>query len=278
MTRSGIVRAALIQCTGITPHEAMIDKQVAFIRQAADQGAQVVCLQELATGPYFCQVETDDWFELAEPVEDGPTLARLQPLAAELGIVLVVPLFEIADGFYYNTAAVIDADGSFLGKYRKTHIPHGTLFYEKYYFKPGNSGYPVFDTAVGRIAVYICYDRHFPEGPRIYGIEGAEIVFMPSATAGASWDLWHTEQRGHAIANQYFVGTNNRVGVEETGPLDFYGNSYFVGPRGETLAQGGTGEEVVIADLDLGSLRRVRTETPFWRDRRPETYDLLVAP
>ncbi|HEY0187971.1 MAG TPA: nitrilase-related carbon-nitrogen hydrolase [Cellulomonas sp.] len=273
-----VVRAALVQCTGVSPRAAMVDKQIALIEQAAAAGAQVVCLQELATGPYFCQSETDEWFDLAEPVPDGPTTASMVETARRLGVVLVVPLYEAADGFYYNTAVVIDADGTVVGSYRKNHIPHGTLFYEKYYFKPGNLGYPVFDTAVGRIGVYICYDRHFPEGARALGVAGAEIVFIPSATAGPSLDYWHVEQRAHAVANQYFVGTNNRVGVEDTGPLDFYGHSYFADPRGAILAEGGTGEEIVLADLDLSRVRAERTRTPFWRDRRPDSYQPLVAP
>lgn len=271
-----IVRAALVQTKGISPYEAMMDKQVELIEQAAAQGTNVVCLQELSTGPYFCQIEDPKWFELAEPVPDGPTTKRMTEVATRLGVVLIVPQFEVENGVYYNTAAVIDADGSYLGKYRKNHIPHGTLFYEKFYFKPGNLGYPVFHTRYGKIGVYICYDRHFPEGARALGRNGAEIVFMPSATAGRSYDHWLIEQRSHAIANVYFVGTNNRVGVEDGGPLDFYGTSYFVDPHGEFLAQGGTSEEIVIADLDLSKIREERSKTFYWRDRRPESYDDLV--
>lgn len=275
---SSIVRAALIQTIGISPREAMVDHQIALIEDAAARGAAVVCLQELSTGPYFCQIETHEWFDLAEIVPAGPTTTTMCAVAERLGIVLIVPLFEEEHGVYYNTAVVIDADGAVVGKYRKNHIPHGNLFYEKYYFKPGNLGYPVFDTAVGRIGVYICYDRHFPEGARVLGVNGADIVFMPSATAGRSFKLWHVEQRAHAIANGYFVGTINRVGVEENGPLEFYGHSYFASPDGEILAEAGSEPEIVVADLDLDLVREIRMISPYWRDRRPESYVPLVAP
>jgi beta-ureidopropionase len=275
---SSIVRAALIQTTGISPRDAMVEHQIGLIEEAAAKGAQVVCLQELSTGPYFCQREAREWFELAEEVPAGPTTTAMANVARRLGLVLVVPLFEEEHGVYYNTAVVLDADGSVLGKYRKNHIPHGDLFYEKYYFKPGNLGYPVFDTAVGRIGVYICYDRHFPEGARALGVHGADLVFIPSATAGRTYQLWHVEQRAHAIANGYFVGTINRVGIEECGPLEFYGHSYFASPDGEILAEAGTEPEVLVADLDLSLVRDVRMRSPYWRDRRPESYQPLVAP
>ena len=272
-----IVRAALVQTIGISPREAMVDHQIGLIEEAAARGAAVVCLQELCTGPYFCQIESREWFDLAEAVPAGPTTTTMQAVAARLGVVLVIPLFEVQHGVYYNTAVVIDADGSVVGTYRKNHIPHGNLFYEKYYFKPGNLGYPVFDTAVGCIGVYICYDRHFPEGARALGVNGADIVFIPSATAGRSSKLWHVEQRALAIANGYFVGTINRVGVEEHGPLEFYGHSYFASPEGEIIAEAGAEPEVLVADLDLDLVREIRTIAPYWRDRRPDSYDPLVA-
>jgi beta-ureidopropionase len=275
---SETVRCALIQTTGISPREAMVAQQVRLIREAAAGGAQIVGLQELATGPYFCQDESDEWFDLAESVPDGPTTTEMMALAAELGIVLVVPLFEAEDNFYYNTAVVIDADGSYLGMYRKIHIPYAKTYREKYYFKPGNTGFPVFKTKFAKIGVYICYDRHFPEGARALGKNGAEIVFIPSATGGRSKRYWHVEQRGHAVANGYFVGTSNRVGTESTGPNEFYGHSYFCNPYGEILSEAGEEEEVIFADLDLGSLRATRIDLPFWRDRRPETYAALTAP
>ena len=271
------VRCALIQTTGITPRDEMMAQQTILIRNAAAQGAQIIGLQELATGPYFCQNESDEWFDLAESVPDGPTTAEMTALAAELEVALVVPLFEEDDNFFYNTAVVIDADGTFLGRYRKTHIPYAKTYREKYYFKPGNTGFPVFSTRFAKIGVYICYDRHFPEGARALGKNGAEIVFIPSATGGRSKQYWHIEQRGHAIANGYFVATSNRVGKESTGPNEFYGHSYFCDPYGRILSEAGEEEEVLIADIDLSSLRATHVDMPFWRDRRPETYDDLTA-
>ena len=271
------VRCALIQTTGITPRDEMMAQQTILIRNAAAQGAQIIGLQELATGPYFCQNESDEWFDLAESVPDGPTTAEMMALAAELEVALVVPLFEEDDNFFYNTAVVIDADGTFLGRYRKTHIPYAKTYREKYYFKPGNTGFPVFSTRFAKIGVYICYDRHFPEGARALGKNGAEIVFIPSATGGRSKQYWHIEQRGHAIANGDFVATSNRVGKESTGPNEFYGHSYFCDPYGRILSEAGEEEEVLIADIDLSSLRATHVDMPFWRDRRPETYDDLTA-
>ena len=271
------VRCALIQTTGITPRDEMRAQQTILIRNAAAQGAQIIGLQELATGPYFCQNESDEWFDLAESVPDGPTTAEMMALAAEIEVALVVPLFEEDDNFFYNTAVVIDADGTFLGRYRKTHIPYAKTYREKYYFKPGNTGFPVFSTRFAKIGVYICYDRHFPEGARALGKNGAEIVFIPSATGGRSKQYWHIEQRGHAIANGYFVATSNRVGKESTGPNEFYGHSYFCDPYGRILSEAGEEEEVLIADIDLSSLRATHVDMPFWRDRRPETYDDLTA-
>ena len=187
-----------------------------------------------------------------------------------------------AGSFARNTAAVIDADGRYLGKYRKTHIPHVKGFWEKFYFRPGNLGYPVFETAVGKIGVYICYDRHFPEGARALGLNGAELVLIPSATSrGLSEYLWRVEQVSHALANGYFVGTINRVGVEaEIGPDDFYGQSYFCDPRGQFIGSVGSphDEELLIRDLDLDIVAKVRQTWQFYRDRRPEAYDDLVRP
>ena len=174
---------------------------------------------------------------------------------------------------------MVDADGSYLGKYRKVHIPQADGFYEKYYFKPGNTGYPVFDTKFGRVGVYICYDRRFPEGARALGVNGAEIVFIPSATSGTSIRTWHVEQRAHAIANRYFVGTINRVGKEAIGANEFYGQSYFCDPDGVILAEGSaTEEDIILADLDLGTLQDARLNLNVWRDRRPETYGPLTQP
>ena len=197
-------------------------------------------------------------------------------------MVLVLPMYEKEkEGFLYNTAAVIDADGTYLGKYRKTHIPQVNGFWEKFYFRPGNLGYPVFDTAVGKVGVYICYDRHFPEGWRALGLNGAQMVFNPSATSrGLSRYLWQIEQPASAVANMYFVGAINRVGVEDLGENDFYGNTYFVDPRGQYVGDicSDTEEELIVRDLDLDMVEEVRNQWAFYRDRRPDQYDPLVQP
>ena len=284
-----VVRGALIQATLCEPatspvetiKSAMIDKHVDLLNQAADQGAQVVCMQELFYGPYFCAEQDAKWYELTEPVPDGPTTRLMQDLAKKRQMVIVVPVYEEdLPGVYYNTAAVIDADGSYLGKFRKMHIPHcAPGFWEKFYFRPGNLGYPVFDTAVGKVGVYICYDRHFPEGARCLGLNGAEIVFNPSATvAGLSEYLWKLEQPAHAVANQYFIGAINRPGFEEPWRIgEFYGQSYFCDPRGQMIAQAGRDQdEIVVADMDVDQIREVRNTWQFFRDRRPETYDAMV--
>ena len=200
----------------------------------------------------------------------------MQALAAKHQMVMVVPIYEREQaGVYYNTAAVIDADGKYLGKYRKNHIPQTSGFWEKFFFKPGNLGYPVFDTQFGKVGVYICYDRHFPDGARCLGLNGAEIVFNPSATvAGLSQYLWELEQPAHAVANGYFVGAINRVGTEAPWNIGkFYGNSYFCDPRGQIVAQASEDQdEMVVADLDFEMVREVRNTWQFFRDRRPETY------
>jgi N-carbamoylputrescine amidase len=275
------VRAALVQATWTGDKESMIKAHEVYARDAAAQGARVVCFQELFYGPYFCQVQDAEFYSYAEAVP-GPTVERFQALATELGMVMVLPVYEQEQrGVLYNTAAVIDADGSYLGKYRKTHIPHVKGFWEKFYFRPGNLGYPVFDTAVGRVGVYICYDRHFPEGWRALGLNGAEIVFNPSATSrGLSNYLWKLEQTAAAVANEYYVGTINRVGIEDLGDDDFYGTSYFADPEGKPVGDFGHGSEseVVVRDLDMDLLAEVRTRWAFYRDRRPDAYGDLVAP
>ena len=276
-----IVRGALLQASWTGDKESMIEKHVNYARQAAEQGAQVMCFQELFYGPYFCQVQDRQYYGYTEAIPDGPTTEKMQKLAEETKMVLIVPMYEEDGiGIYYNTAAVIDADGSFLGKYRKTHIPQIDGFWEKFYFRPGNLGYPVFDTAVGKVGVYICYDRHFPEGARMLGLNGAEIVFIPSATSrGLSQHLWKIEQTSHAIANGYFVGTINRVGIEkDIGPNDFYGQSYFCTPRGEFVGDVGDAykEELIIRDMDFDLIKEVRNVWQFYRDRRPEMYGKIV--
>ncbi|MDZ4821305.1 MAG: nitrilase-related carbon-nitrogen hydrolase [Planctomycetota bacterium] len=283
IVRGGLIQASLCEpTTSALPKikQAMIDKHVAMIEQAAVRGAQVVCLQELFYGPYFPAVQETRWYDLAERVPDGPTVKLMIELAARLNIVLIVPVMEEEiTGVYYNTAAVINNNGTYLGKYRKMHLPHvHPGFWEKFYFRPGNLGYPVFETAVGKIGVYLCYDRHFPEGARCLGLNGAEIVFNPSATvAGLSEYLWKLEQPAHAVANGYYVGAINRPGYEEPWHIgEFYGHSYFCDPRGQTIAQGARStDDIVIADLDLKMVREVRNTWQFFRDRRPETYGAL---
>ncbi len=275
-----VVRSALIQTFGSMSMEENVERQIGLIEKAAAQGAQITCLQELSTGPYFCQVQDPKFYDFAEPVPDGPTTRRMQEVAKKHNMALVVPLYEQEQsGVYYNTAAVIDADGAYLGKYRKTHIPQVKGFWEKFYFRPGNLGYPVFQTKYAKIGVYICYDRHFPEGARCLGLNGAEIVYIPSATSrGLSMHLWKIEQVSHAIANGYWVGTINRVGVEPLGDNDFYGTSYFCNARGEIVAQASDrDEEVLVAELDLEKNREVRNVWQFYRDRRPDMYGPIAA-
>lgn len=276
-----IVRGALVQAKWTGDKDSMIQKHVEYARKAADQGAQVMCFQELFYGPYFCQVQRPEFFTYTEPIPNGPTTELMQKLAQELKMVLVVPMYEQDGvGVYYNTAAVIDSDGTYKGKYRKTHIPQLPGFWEKYYFRPGNLGYPVFDTAVGKIGVYICHDRHFPEGARVLGLNGAEIVFIPSATSrGLSQHLWRIEQTSHAIFNTYYVGTINRVGIEEYGDDDFYGESYFCDPRGQFIGELASAhdEELIVRDLDLDVIQEVRNTWHFYFNRRPELYEPIVA-
>jgi beta-ureidopropionase len=274
------VRAALIQAQANMSKQEAIDKHVKMIADAAGQGAHVVGLQEIFHGPYFCAEQDPKWYATAEP-EDGPTVSRMREVAREHGIVLIVPWYEEEQaGVYYNSACVIERDGTVVGKYRKTHIPHvGPCFWEKFYFKPGNLGYPVWETSVGRVGLIICYDRHFPEVARELGLKGAELVFNPSATVESlSKYLWELEQPAHAVANGFWIAASNRVGVEA--PLNqhkFYGSSYFCSPRGKIVAQASDSEdEVLVADIDLDEIREVRNTWQFFRDRRPETYGELA--
>ena len=258
---------------------AMLDKHLSMIHEAGKQGVQILCLQEIFNGPYFCPGQDRRWYDAAEAVP-GPTVAALAPIAAQYQMAMVVPVYEREQaGVYYNTAAILDADGSYLGKYRKTHIPQTSGFWEKYFFRPGNLGYPVFRTRYATIGAYICYDRHFPEGARALGLAGAEIVYNPSATvAGLSQHLWKLEQPAHAVANGYFMGCINRVGTEAPWNIGrFYGNSYFVNPRGQILACGSEDQdELVVAELDLDLIEEVRRTWQFYRDRRPDAYGPLV--
>ena len=285
-----VVRCGLIQASNVKPPEAglpaikksMMDKHRKLIEQAAREKVKILCLQELFYGPYFCAEQETRWYEMTERVPGGPTVSEMQKLARKHKMAIVVPIYEEDQpGVYYNTAAMIDADGRYLGKYRKTHIPHCKPgFWEKFYFRPGNLGYPVFETAFAKVGIYICYDRHFPEGARALGLNGAEIVFNPSATvAGLSEYLWKLEQPAHAVANGYFVGAINRVGWEKPWKIgEFYGQSYFCDPRGRIIAEGSRDkDELVVADLNLDLIQEVRNTWQFYRDRRPETYGTITA-
>lgn len=272
------IQASTPQCEG-TPEQikqAMIEKHLPLIDQAGQAGVQILCLQEIFHGPYFCCEQDIKWYRTAEPVP-GPTTELLAAYAQKYRMVMVIPVYETPmPGVYYNTAAVIDADGRYLGKFRKVHIPHTWPgFWEKFYFKPGNLGFPVFETAYAKIGIFICYDRHFPECARVLALNGAEILFNPSATTeGKSRYLWELEQPAQAVANGVFIGANNRVGLEKPWEFGrFYGTSYFVDPKGQLLVKGsGDRDEVVTADLDLELIRETRDGWQFFRDRRPEMY------
>jgi beta-ureidopropionase len=259
--------------------DAMFEKHLPFIEDAGKKGVQILCLQEVFNGPYFCPSQDARWCDIAEAVP-GPTVERLSEYAKKYQMAMVIPVYEREmAGVYYNTAAVVDADGTYLGKYRKNHIPHTNQFWEKFFFKPGNLGYPTFQTRYAKIGVYICYDRHFPEGARLLGLHGAEIVFNPSATvAGLSEYLWKLEQPAHAVANGYFIAASNRVGTEAPWNIGhFYGTSYFCDPRGNFLATGSRDkDELVVAEMNLDLIEEVRRTWQFYRDRRPETYDDMV--
>src|SRR6476620_10474547 len=283
--KSGVIQLSLAMTEGegsiAEIKDAMLKKHIPYIEEAGRQGVQILCFQEIFNTPYFCPGQDSKWYESAETVP-GPTTELMQEYAKKFQMVIVVPVYEKEQsGIYYNTAAVIDTDGTYLGKYRKNHIPQTGGFWEKFFFKPGNLGYPVFQTRYAKVGVYICYDRHFPDGARCLGLNGAEIVFNPSATvAGLSEYLWKLEQPAHAVANQYFVGAINRPGWEEPWRIgEFYGQSYFVDPRGQFVAKSEkrTEDDIVVADMDLDLIREVRNTWQFFRDRRPETYGAITA-
>ena len=281
--RVGLIQMSLKADASEKPEvirDAMIAAHIPLIDEAANQGVRVLCFQEVFTQPYFCPSQDPKWYTATENIPDGHTTRLMQEYAKKHGMVIVVPIYEEEmPGVYYNTAAVIDADGSYLGKYRKTHIPQvAPGFWEKFFFKPGNSGYPVFDTAYCKLGVYICYDRHFPEGWRALALNGAEYIVNPSATvAGLSKYLWELEQPASAAANGCYIGAINRVGTEAPWNIgDFYGTSYVVDPRGQFVAKASADkDELVVADLDMGMIREVRDLWQFFRDRRPETYTAL---
>lgn len=260
-----------------------VEKAIVRIREAAAAGAQIICLQELFTSLYFCDVEDHDNFKLAEPVP-GPTTETLGRLAGELGVVIIASLFEKrAEGLYHNTTAVLDADGSFLGKYRKMHIPDDPAYYEKFYFTPGDLGYKVFATKFAKVGVLICWDQWYPEAARITALMGADILFYPTAIGWATaqddetnreqYDAWQTIQRGHAVANGVHVVSVNRVGLEQQGAMKFWGGSFIANPLGRILHQADhEKEEVHIQEIDLSETDYYRTHWPFLRDRRIDSY------
>ncbi len=272
------VRLGLLQmdCSGTREHNLASAERM--IRSAAtEHNAQVLLLPEVFHELFFITDLNGKYFERAEPIP-GPITNRMASLARELGVVIVAPIYECVDrSVYYNSAAVIDADGTLLGIYRKTHIPLNTIFFEKLYFKPGNLGYPVFNTRFGKLGILICHDRHYPEGARALALNGAEILLVPSATPDKSLSVrvWEKELCAHAIFNEYFVAGLNRVGTE--GNYVYYGRSVVFDPAGEQMAQAGPGEEILIADCDLDLITQRRRAWQFYRDRRPDTYGVLTA-
>ena len=281
--KGGLIQMSLKGDTSMSPAEIrdrMNAAHVPLIEEAGRKKVQVLCLQEVFNQPYFCPSQDAKWYGAAERIPDGPTTKLMQELAKKYSMVIVVPIYEEdITGVYYNTAAVIDADGKFLGKYRKTHIPQVAGFWEKFFFKPGSSGYPVFQTAYVKLGVYICYDRHFPEGWRALALNGAEYIVNPSATvAGLSQYLWELEQPASAVANGCYIGAVNRVGTEAPWNIGrFYGNSYIVNPRGKIIVKASEDkDELVTGDMDFDMVREVRNLWQFFRDRRPDTYSALT--
>ncbi|MEQ1929797.1 MAG: nitrilase-related carbon-nitrogen hydrolase [Parvularculaceae bacterium] len=283
--RGGLIQMALKAPTDAAPEkirDAMIDAHLPLIDKAGREGVQVLSFQEVFTQPYFCPSQDKKWYAAAEEIPNGPTCGLMSELARKHKMVIVTPIYEQAEiaGVYYNTAAVFDADGEYLGKYRKTHIPQVAGFWEKFFFKPGASNWPVFKTKYVKLGVYICYDRHFPEGWRALALNGAEYIVNPSATvAGLSEYLWKLEQPASAAANGCFIGAINRVGTEAPWNIgEFYGQSYFVNPRGqiEKIASRDK-DELLIHDMNLDMVKEVRDLWQFFRDRRPDAYGPLVA-
>src|SRR4030088_311077 len=266
MLRGGLIQMALKAPTTQAPEtirQAMIEAHIPLIEQAGAAGVQVLCFQEVFTQPYFCPSQDAKWYRAAEEMPGGPTCRLMQEYARKFQMVIVVPIYERAEvtGVYYNTAVVFDADGAYLGKYRKTHIPQVAGFWEKFFFKPGSSNWPVFHTRYCKLGVYICYDRHFPEGWRALALNGAEYIVNPSATvAGLSEYLWKLEQPASAAANRCYIGAINRVGVEEPWSIgEFYGQSYFVNPRGQIEKEASRDrDELLIHDMDMAMVQEIR--------------------
>jgi N-carbamoylputrescine amidase len=285
MSKSSVVTLGLVQMSCSPDPAANFEKAIAGVRAAAKRGAQVICLQELFRTQYFCQVEDHQYFKLAEPIP-GPSTERLGKLASELGVVIVASLFEKrAEGLYHNTAAMIDADGSLMGKYRKMHIPDDPQYYEKFYFTPGDLGFRSWNTRFANVGTLICWDQWYPEGARLTTMHGANILFFPTAIGwlpseksqygAAQQNAWETMQRSHAIANGVFVAAVNRVGREGDagGGIEFWGNSFVADPYGNVLARAGQGEETLVVECDLGMIDTARTHWPFLRDRRVDAYE-----
>jgi len=283
-------RIALVQMSMTSDTDGNLDRAMSRIEDAAKDDAQIVCLPELFRSLYFCQNEDAACFDLAEPIP-GPTTEALSEVAQRCGVVVIAPVFERrAAGVYHNSVAVIDADGSIAGTYRKMHIPDDPSYYEKFYFTPGDLGFRAFDTKVGRIGVLICWDQWYPEAARLVTLQGADVIFYPTAigwlpedkkeAGAAQLDAWRTVQRGHAIANGVYVAAANRVGFEESGKgqgIEFWGNSFLAGPQGEMIAQAGDGDETVYANLDLTHLEDVRRNWPFLRDRRIDAFGGIAS-
>lgn len=277
----------LVQMSCSADGKANLEKAIAGVKDAASKGAQIVCLQELFTSLYFCDVEDYENFKLAEPIP-GPTTDALSAIAKETGVVIIASLFEKrAQGLYHNTTAVLDADGTYLGKYRKMHIPDDPAYYEKFYFTPGDLGYKIFKTKFANIGVLICWDQWYPEAARLTALMGAEILFYPTAIGWATsqdaatneeqYNAWQTIQRSHAVANGVHVVSVNRVGFEQNGAMKFWGGSFVSNPFGTLLAKASHDqEEVMVVPVDLSKTDSYRTHWPFLRDRRIDSYGDLV--
>ncbi|WP_390895494.1 carbon-nitrogen hydrolase [Stieleria tagensis] len=279
------VRLALLQMSYSGSRDRMLDDVESMIVEAVSESAQVICLQELFASPYPCQSEDHRNFDFAEPI-DGPSVQRMQKLAAEHAVVIVVPIFEQrAPGVYHNTAVVVDADGSVAGVYRKMHIPDDPLFYEKFYFAPGDLGFKPVTTRYAKLGVGVCWDQWFPEAARLFSLAGAEILLYPTAIGwihsekeefgAGQQDAWQTAMRAHAIANGVWLGAPNRVGIE--GEIEFWGSSFVASPRGEVVGKAGhSGDHLLCVDCSLGEIDLVRTHWPFLRDRRIDAYQGLL--
>ena len=287
--RDARFKVGLVQMSCSTDRDVNLQKAIAGVREAAGKGAEIICLPELFRSQYFCREENAELFNLAETIP-GPSTEALSSVARELQVSLIASLFEKrAQGLYHNTAAVLDADGSLMGVYRKMHIPDDPLYYEKFYFTPGDLGFQNFETRFSRIGVLVCWDQWYPEGARITSMQGANVLFYPTAIGWhpsekaqygeAQLDAWRTVQRAHAISNGVFVAAVNRTGYEgspESG-LEFWGNSFVSDPFGRVMAQAGTtSEEVLVAECDPKEMDEVRRNWPFFRDRRIDAYSSIT--